>query len=65
MEGIMICSNFDGYYFLQLLFRYANIGIVSYGVGCARSEYPGVYARVSEFMQFIENNAPGTKKSNC
>jgi len=33
--------------------RIRQVGVVSYGRGCARAEYYGVYARVSWFMEFI------------
>nr|KAG5709271.1 hypothetical protein BaRGS_018023 [Batillaria attramentaria] len=33
-----------------------QVGIVSYGIGCARAEFPGVYARVSYFKEWIKNN---------
>ena len=32
------------------------VGVVSWGIGCA-SGYPGVYARISEFTDFINNAA--------
>jgi len=45
--------------------RYALIGVVSYGIGCADPGYPGVYARVTTVKDWIQNEVTGTQDSNC
>ena len=47
------------------MFRETQIGVVSGGRECAHPTLPGIYARVTEFKEWILENTNGTQNSNC
>lgn len=40
----------------QFLLNLSIVGIVSWGIGCGRPGYPGVYTRVSKYLNWLKNN---------
>lgn len=49
--GPFVCRGYDNRYYLG--------GIVSWGIGCARPNVPGVYTEVSRFVPWISNVVHG------
>ena len=35
------------------------MGIVSFGIGCGRPNYPGIYAKVAKYTNWIKSLTPG------
>ncbi|KAK2721878.1 trypsin-1-like [Artemia franciscana] len=51
--GPLVLKSSEGYYELM--------GVVSFGFGCGRQKYPGIYTRVSSFLPWIDENTADAK----
>ena len=55
-----VCTTDYKYLTFLTVYRYAQIG-----EGCAKPGFPGVYAWVTEVMDWIKENTDGTQSSDC
>ncbi|XP_043225296.1 transmembrane protease serine 9-like [Amphibalanus amphitrite] len=55
-QGKDSCSGDSGGPLMHISGVVYQVGVVSWGIGCGKAQYPGVYTRVSEMRDWIDRN---------